>query len=481
MISGRNGHIFLTVVFPPGIFSPFSFVLVNGKSIYLYVRAHKEKEKMESIVNAGAKLYHGVMHKSRRSVILITLLVTLLLTSISGLAYAGVNEGVSYLKARQNTDGGFSEPDESSSGILTGWAVLAGFSSIPDPTGWYAAGAAAVKYIYAAASETTSLTDIELYALALSEAGADPRNVSGKNLMSLIKAHIGDDGKIGKSLDEQCWGIISLVAAGEKVPTKSTNWLVSKQREDGGWADSSEDIVRQTALGVEALVAAGEADADIIRKALKLLREKMGADGGFVGTSKASDGQVTATVVRAIKAAGDDPASSSWTFQGANPVTFLNSLQAPDGHYRFSSGVESEPAMTTAMVLPSLSGKHFPLNAKGAEASLEGEKTQEQPIHDLGTVGAKAEEGGPQANVGVEPGSTSNESSSKTREPGLSMISGVSAGAFGQKATWFSGLWIFLVVCVAYVFILVVAAVVAGRMVSPNKRTAPRNNDYFGF
>ena len=411
----------------------------------------------------------------------ITLLIALLLASATGPAFAGVNEGVSYLKTRQNTDGGFSEPDESSSGVLTSWALLAGFSSIPDPSGWYAAGQAAVKYIYSSANELTGLADIEIYTLSLSETGADPRNVSGKNLVSLIKAHIGDDGKIGKSLDEHCWGIISLVSAGEKVQAKSTGWLVSKQREDGGWGDSDADIVRQTALSVEALVAAGEADADIIRKALKFIRGRMGADGGFIGASKASDGQVTATVVRAIYAAGDDPASSSWTFQGANPVSFLDSLQAPDGHYRFSRGVESEPAMTTAMVLPSLSGKHFPLNVKGAEASLEGEKTQGQPIHDLGTDGAKAEAVGSQANVGVEPGSTSNESSSKTREPGLSRISGVTAGAFGQKATWFSSLWIFLAVCVAYVVILVVAALVAGRMVFPKKRPAPRNNDYFGF
>lgn len=436
---------------------------------------------MESIVNAGIKPYHGIMPNSMRYKASITLLIALLLASATGLAFAGVNEGVSYLKARQNTDGGFSEPDESSSGIMTSWALLAGFSSVKDSEGWRAAGAAAAKYLYATAGELTKLDEIELCTLAIVEAGSDPRNADGTNLVSLIKAHIGDDGKIGKSLDEHCWGIISLVSAGEKVQAKSTGWLVSNQREDGGWGDSDADIVRQTALSVEALVAAGEADADIIRKALKFIRDRMGADGGFVGTSKASDGQVTATVVRAINAAGDDPASSSWTFQGANPVTFLNSLQAPDGHYRFSSGVESEPAMTTAMALPSISGKHFPLSAKGAEASLKGENTQGQPIHDLGTAGANAEAGGSQANVGVEPGSTSNESSSKTREPGLSRISRVSAGAFGQKATWFSGLWIFLVVCVAYVVILVVAAMVAGRMVFPKKRAAPRNNDYSGF
>ncbi|MBK5092454.1 MAG: hypothetical protein JJE48_02940 [Actinobacteria bacterium] len=408
---------------------------------------------------------------------------------ISGLAYAGVNEAASYLKGRQNADGGLSEPDESSSGILTGWTILAGLSSISsisDPADWYEAGAAAVEYVNAAASEATALTDLELYALALSEAGTDPRNASGKNLLSLIKAHIGDDGKIGKSLDEHCWGIISLVSAGEKVPTKSTNWLVSKQREDGGWADSSKDIVRQTALGVEALVAAGEADADIIRKALKLLREKMSSDGGFAGTTKATDGQLTASVVRAIYAAGDDPASTSWTFEGANPVSFLNSLQAPDGHYRYSSGVESQPAMTTAMVLPALSGKHFPLTAKGVKAPLEGEDTQGEPVHDLGTEGAEAEAGSEPTGSEptgseVEPASSSNESAVETGGPAISRVNGASAGAIGQKATWFGGLWLFLIICVAYLVVLAVAALITGKLVSPEKRTVSRTDDFSGF
>ena len=443
---------------------------------------------MESIVCAGAKLYNGVMTKSLRSAILITLLVTLLSMPVSGLAYAGVNEGVSYLKGRQNADGGFSEPDESSSGILTGWTILAGFSSIKDPTGWYEAGEAAVKYVYAAASEETALTDLELYALALSEAGTDPLSASGENLLSLIKAHIGDDGKIGKSLDEHCWGIISLVSAGEKVPTKSTNWLVSKQREDGGWADKSEDIVRQTALGVEALVAAGEADTDIIRKALKLLREKMSSDGGFAGKTKATDGQLTASVVRAIYAAGDDPASTSWTFEGANPVSFLNSLQAPDGHYRYSSGVDSQPAMTTAMVLPALSGKHFPLSAEGVKAALVGEDTQGEPVHDLGTEGAEAEAeagseptGSEPTGSEVEPASSSNESAVETGGPAISRVNGASAGAIGQKATWFGDLWLFLIICVAYLVVLAVAALIAGKLGSPGKRTLSRTDDFSGF
>jgi hypothetical protein len=426
------------------------------------------------------------MPKSLRSAILITLLVTLLSMPLSGLAYAGVNEGILYLKGRQNANGGFSEPGESSSGVMTSWAVLAGFSSIKDPTGWYDAGEAAVEYVYAAANEETALTELELYTLALSEAGVDPISESGKNLVSLIKAHIGDDGKIGKSIDEHCWGMISLVSAGEKVPTKSTNWLVSKQREDGGWADKSEDIVRQTALGVEALVAAGEADPDIIRKALKLLREKMSSDGGFAGKTKATDGQLTASVVRAIYAAGDDPASASWTFEGANPVSFLNSLQAPDGHYRYSSGVDSQPAMTTAMVLPALSGKHFPLSAKGIKASLVPEATQGEPVHDLGTEGAEVEAGS--ETTGSEPTgsevestSSSNESAVETGGPAISRVNGASAGAIGQKTTWFGGLWLFLIICVAYIVVLVVAALLAGKLVSPEKRNVSRTDDFSGF
>jgi hypothetical protein len=436
---------------------------------------------LESIVNAVTKPYHGVMQKSLRLTIAVILLLALLVASTSRLAHAGVNEGISYLKARQNPDGGFSEPGEGSSGVLTSWTILAGLSSIKDPSGWDAVRQAAVKNIYLSANELTGLVDIELYTLALSEAGADPRNVSGKNLVSLVNAHVGDDGMIGKSLDEHCWGIISLVVAGEKVQVKSTGFLAAKQREDGGWGDSDADIVRQTALSVEALVAAGEADADIIKKALKFLRDRMGSDGGFVGASKASDAPLTATVVRSIYAAGDDPASPSWTFEGSSPITFLNSLQAPDGHYEYSSGVESQPAMTTAMVLPALAGKHFPLSAKGAKALLTVKEGEGKPIHDLGTAGAKAEAGAPQANAEKGPASSSTQTAVQGQESALTGSNGASAGAFGRKATWFSGLWLFLIVCTAYVVILLAAGLVAGKIASPKKRTAPRAGDYSGF
>jgi hypothetical protein len=433
----------------------------------------------------------------------IALLIGILLSS--GLAYAGVNEGISYLKARQNADGGFSEPGAGSSGTLTCWVLLAGFSSIKDPTGLYAAGQAAVKYNYSIANRLTALTDIELYTLTLSLAGADPRNVSGRNLISLIKANIGADGKIGKNPDEHCWGIMSLVSAGEKVSSKSTGWLVSKQRVDGGWGNSASDIVRQTALSVEALIAAGETDAGIIGRALKFLRDKMGADGGFAGSTKVSDGQLTATVVRAIYAAGDNPASSSWTFQGANPVSFLNSLQAPDGHYRFSSGTESDPAMTTATVLPALSKKHFPLGAKSANVSLKGNETQtqpspntnttqpapgtvtSQPTHDLGTVGSDIKVGKSKSLVKGTTGSTSgNSSSSGNPSPtnGGTVLSGgswSSTGAFGNKTTWFGSLWMFLIVCATYVLILLSAYYISGIIVSPKRSNYPRANHFTDF
>ena len=430
------------------------------------------------IVNGGAKIYHEAMLRAIRYTIVMALLLVLLVALIPQVATAGVNEGIAYLKARQNTDGGFSEPGESSEGRLTSWALLAGFSASQDPSGWSAAVEAAVKYLYSSANELTGLADIELYTLALSETGADTRNASGKNLVSLIKAHIGEDGEIGKSIDEHCWGVIALVSAGEKVPAKSTGWLVAKQREDGGWGDSDADLVRCTALGIEALVSAGEADAEIMKKALKCLRDRMGADGGFVGASEASDGQLTATVVRAIYAAGDNPTSASWTFHGSNPVSFLNSLQAPDGYYRYSSGVDSQPAMTTAMVLPALAGKHLPLGVKGAKAPLEGEQSDGQPVHDLGTAGAKAEAGSSEKDENKKAGSASDGPGQKSGVPGISGVGGVSAGAFGKRETWFSGFWVFLMICVAYVVTLVIVTAIAASIASRKRRVPPTD---YGF
>lgn len=380
---------------------------------------------------------------------------------------AGGSEGMAYLKARQNKDGGFAEPGAGSDDRLTCWVIMAGAAAGENPSSYSKSGVGAVEYLTSKAGSVNDLENLEFFTLAMAESGADPRNVSGRNMVSLVGAYVGGDGMIGKNLREHCWGMISLAAAGEKVSAKSTGWLVSKQREDGGWGGTDEDVVYQTALSVEALVAVGETDPDIIGRAMKLLKERMNADGGFKGTAKQSDSMLTASVVRAVCAAGGDPASREWSFHGNSPTSFLSSMQTKDGYYRFAKGVESQPSMTTAMAVPAACGKHFPLGAKGAEMPEEQESGQVRPLHDLGTAGAAVKP----ANEAPKKAHTEKE---KTQPGAKEVAKASSTGVIARRATWLNGFWLFVIICAVYAVVLLLAVALVAMILSPKRRSTYR-------
>jgi hypothetical protein len=289
---------------------------------------------------------------------------------------------------------------------------------------------------------------------ALASAGGDPRNVSGRDLVALIKANVSRDGRIGAGVIEHCWGILALASAGETVAAPSIEWLVGQQRTDGGWGDSDAELVRCTALAVEALVAAEEASGRQVEAALGLLRGKLNPDGGFGGTAGGSDAQATASVMRAIYAGGGDPASGDWQFEGNDPLSYLEALQAGDGHFKYSGGAESQPVMTTAMAIPALEGEYFPLlsalEADSSEAGGPGSTAA-----DLGTAGAGAETAGGANGSGENAGARG----------AYRQVSGALAGGTGP-----GGFWVFLVACGVYAM-LVLALALLIRFATPARGT----------
>ncbi|HEY5494843.1 MAG TPA: prenyltransferase/squalene oxidase repeat-containing protein [Candidatus Anoxymicrobiaceae bacterium] len=363
------------------------------------------------------------------------------LASLSPCLAAGTPDALNYIKARQGSDGGFAEPDAASDGTTTCWAMLAGASAGEQVSTWQNAGKSPVDFLQSQAAGLTKLEDIELYTLALSEAGADPRNFAGRNQVSLILAHMKSDGHIGDTMAQHCWGLIALAAAGEAPPAKSDTWLVEQQRADGGWGESDAVVVADTGLAVEALTGIGQLDAGISAQAMKLLKSKIGPAGGFSSGKGTENSMLTASVMRAIYAAGQDPASDSWSFHGNTPVKFMESMQAPDGHYQFSKGTESQPAMTTSTAVPADEGKHFPLVAE-----TQGVDTSSGGVKDLGTQGA-----------GIVPAPESQQKSTTTAG------SPVASGSAAAQST-FSGLWLFLIICAVYVAALAIAALIAAKL-----------------
>jgi hypothetical protein len=95
-------------------------------------------------------------------------------------------------------------------------------------------------------------------------------------------------------------------------------------------------------------------------RAIRYLRGQQDADGGFPAMPGAgSNAQSTAFVVQGLVAAGVDPGSVRR--RNASPLDYLRGLIAPDGHVRYSRGVEETPTWVTAEALLALDSRPLPL------------------------------------------------------------------------------------------------------------------------
>lgn len=278
-----------------------------------------------------------------------------------------VGKTIEYLKGRQQTDGGFGEPGRDSSNQLTGWVVCAIAAAGEDPSSWRVTGKSPLDYLSSHAGDWTTLGDLERSCLAVCSAGADPRSFGGRNLVAEISAQIKSDGHLGDMINDHCWGLIALSAAGEPIPEGCRNWLVSMQNIDGGFsfAPESASDPDDTGAAMQALKAAGEAPGgNAMERAAFFLRFCQSSDGGFCWQSNSSNVASTAWAVQGLSAAGEDPDSTAWSKSGKTPLDFLRDMQQADGHIRYSDASDSNPAWMTAEAVPALLKKPYPLSSE---------------------------------------------------------------------------------------------------------------------
>jgi len=299
---------------------------------------------------------------------LFTLVVAPVLLSVGSarVAAAGdpVENSLEYLRGRQQTDGGFAEPGRDSSDQLTGWVVCAIAAAGEDPNSWSVTGKSPLDYLSSHAGDWTTLGDLERSCLAVCSAGADPRSFGGRNLVAEISAQIKSDGHLGDMINDHCWGLIALAAAGEPIPEGCRNWLISMQNIDGGFsfAPESASDPDDTGAAMQALKAAGEsADSNAMERAAFFLRFCQSSDGGFCWQSNSSNVASTAWAVQGLSAAGEDPDSTAWIKSGKTPLDFLRDMQQADGHIRYSDASDANPVWMTAEAVPALLKKPFPL------------------------------------------------------------------------------------------------------------------------
>jgi hypothetical protein len=181
-------------------------------------------------------------------------------------------------------------------------------------------------------------------------------------------------GEYASGAGPQAWAILGGAAMGEVVPSKAVQHLKSLAQPDGGWewAPGWGSDTNSTALALQALVAAGEPpDSATVAQGLAYLKSAQNTDGGFPydpasPSDTASDANSTAYVLQALRAARADPTGADWSNGQDNPVSFLLSLQRPDGSFEWRKGTGASP-LATQQALVALLGRTFPLRVGAFE------------------------------------------------------------------------------------------------------------------
>jgi energy-coupling factor transport system substrate-specific component len=266
-----------------------------------------------------------------------------------------------YLLAAQNGDGGFGgAPGQTSSVLFSGWAAL-GLAAIGDnPADVTNSGASLLAYIEAHPGADPG--SVERTMLVAGAAGVAATDFGGHDLVAALRHDFKADGSVSDQTNLTSFAVLALRAVGLTPPRRMLGWLIRQQDSDGGFSFTTAgggSDVDDTGAVLEAL--AGEPGAGHARaRAVQFIRSQQNRDGGFPslpgGTSNA---QSTAWAVQGLVASGADAAA---------PLAYLSSLIGPDGHVRYSRGIDQSPVWVSAEAIMALARKPLPLAAAPRKA-----------------------------------------------------------------------------------------------------------------
>jgi len=212
-------------------------------------------------------------------------------------------------------------------------------------------------------------TDYEKTILALTATGKDPRTFGNIDFVVQLKGFYQDN-QIGSPdlLNDDFWGILALVSAGESVSNQiiqdSKNFILNNQNEDGGWSYSvgGASDTNDTAAAIMALLEVKVSSTDpVTTKAIDYLKSTQNDDGGFpYQPGSKSDSGSGAWVISAIYKLGEDP--SNWQKNDQNPVDHLKSLQRSDGSFKWVASEDRGYPALTAYAVIALTQNYYPIN-----------------------------------------------------------------------------------------------------------------------
>lgn len=232
-------------------------------------------------------------------------------------------------------------------------------TSIEDALAYLASGDVALVYAQTGVGQAAKLT------LALAAAGENPREFAGVDPASIVEAGQNDEtGIYGGGLYDHAYAMMALVATGSDVPASALNALVTTQAENGGWAfDGSMDPAmadsNTTAMIVQALVASGNADHEVMSAAQEFLAGTTTENGAAYAPGADADANSTALVLQAMLATGEDTARLE---------AALETFQTDSGAYFYQGSDPAPNLFSTVQAIPAAAGQALPL-MPGSEAT----------------------------------------------------------------------------------------------------------------
>ncbi|HSD23051.1 MAG TPA: hypothetical protein VLB79_01855 [Solirubrobacterales bacterium] len=322
------------------------------------------RRRFEFAWKRGGRLAPGGTGTAARAVCVVVALLTVVSAfpgQRAGAAGGGPGAAVSWLRAAQNGDGGFGfAGGEDSSPAMTGWAALGLEAAGINPLDLDRGDATPITYLAANVGEISTTGDVERTILVVRGAGLDPRDFQGHDLVARLLARRAKNGAWGGQVNQTAFGVLALRAAGASGGnSRSAGWLRDIQNSDGGWgfaAGASSDADTTGAV-LQALAATGNSAG--IRRGAAYLRGVQRPGGGFPLAGGVVNAQSTAYAAQGLVAAGVSP--SAVREGGRSPLDYLASVQAGDGHYRYSGSSDQTPVWVTGQALLAVNGAAFPL------------------------------------------------------------------------------------------------------------------------
>jgi prenyltransferase/squalene oxidase-like repeat protein len=341
-----------------------------------------------------------------------------------------VIRGGVWLEKQQRPSGGFAADHGRQAGAeMTAWAMLAFAAAGINPSDMEKGGKSPVDFLRSHRSDIKDAGDVARTILALEASGVDPRSFGGEDLVSRLLAERRQSGAYQGWPATSAFAVLALRSAGSDATGKTVGWLRKVQGKDGGWGNRPGDPSSPEITGAVLQVLSPGSKAS--GRALKYLRKEKRPNGGYApGNNLHANAQATAWVSQGLLAQGKDPIDFG---PGKSSFAYLHDLQAGDGHFLQSPGVEASPVWVTADVLVPLTGHSLPIAApprqpkpKPASKKNSEPSTETPPAGGLEPVPAEIEEKLRNAEAGQAGGT----SSGATPPP-----SGGGAGGAGSGAT----------------------------------------------